>query len=603
MTGTRGLALAAVVLILLASAAVRLVRLDSPTGYIFDEVYYAKDAKFILDGKIGPKPGSTWLPGDEVSWPHPYFGDLAIAAGIAVLGDNAFGWRLMPALAGLALLACVYPIARRLGLRRRWALLALVLAAADILGIAQSRIATLDIFVALWTVLTVYLVLRYVQSARRTVWLALAGLSAGLALGTKWSGALASLVALGLLIAMARPRAPRDLHGGDPDRHRNTPAASGADGAAAAVRRSDRRRGPRSRAHRAWLTALLAAVFLIILPAGLYVASYGVYFAAGHGLADWWHLQREMWTFNMNLDATHTYASLAPTWLLDVRPVWYSFEEMAAEYYGVVAMGHPVLWWSATLALIVLPVVAIVDRDRALVLPALIVALLYFPWFATTRTSFLYYMMPVAPFLAIMVTSGLARLAGDRLSLPPVGGAARRRAKGRHAIGLRKAGDDIATAGAVPGEDARFVWSSERHELSPVAADNGLPALPPAPLAQRRPAVAPLVAAVATFLAAATVAALFWWPVARLAAVVFYEWPATVAPAVGIAVATVAGAGVVALAAWAAGRQRFASAWAYAAWAFGGAVTGLAVAFAPIVLDIGMDPDRFYRLMWLPTWI
>ncbi|MBM3147168.1 MAG: phospholipid carrier-dependent glycosyltransferase, partial [Actinobacteria bacterium] len=189
MTTMRGVVLAAVIVVLIASAAVRLVRLDTPSGYIFDEVYYAKDAAFILDGKIGPRPGATWMPGDEVSWPHPYYGDLAIAAGIALFGDNAFGWRFMPALAGILLLTLVYPLARRLGLGRSWALLALVLAAADILGIAQSRIATLDIFLALWTVLTVYLTLRYLQSGRRVVWLLLAGLSAGLALGTKWSGA------------------------------------------------------------------------------------------------------------------------------------------------------------------------------------------------------------------------------------------------------------------------------------------------------------------------------------------------------------------------------------------------------------------------------
>ena len=37
-----------------------------------------------------------------------------------------------------------------------------------------------------------------------------------------------------------------------------------------------------------------------------------------------------------------------------------------------------------------------------------IVVVLYVPWFATTRTSFLYYMTPVAPFMAILVGRGAA---------------------------------------------------------------------------------------------------------------------------------------------------------------------------------------------------
>lgn len=571
---TRIVVLAAVVLVLLASAAVRLVRLDTPSQYIFDEVYYAKDATFILDGKIGPRAGSTWLPGDEVSWPHPYYGDLAIAGGIALFGDNAFGWRFVPALAGIALLALVYPIARRLGLRRPWSLAALVLAAADILGIAQSRIATLDIFVALWTVLTIYLVLRFVQG-RGVVWLVLAGITAGLAVGTKWSGALAMAAALVLIAVLWRPR----------------PEAA--------------------RRRQIVTTALLAVACLVILPAALYFASYIVYFTAGHSLADWWHLQREMWTFNMNLAAEHTYASLPPTWILDVRPVWYAFDELAAEYFGVVAMGHPVLWWTATAALVALPVAAIVDRRRALVLPALIVALLYFPWFAATRTSFIYYMMPVAPFLAILVASGLARLSGSAPRTPDA-----EEAPGRRRRTWRRAAADAASAGDLPaddpsaddrgpaaGEQTRLVWTRGDEQPAPVTTSNGLPVLAtPAP-ADRREPLGRLLGSAAVFLAAAAVAALFWWPIARLTAVVFYEWPASVAPPVGIAVATIAGAGVLVMLVWAAGRPRLRGFWRHLCWAYCGAMAGLAVAFAPVVLYIGTDPDSFYRLMWLPTWI
>src|SRR5450759_1748219 len=142
-----------------------------------------------------------WEAGDEVSWPHPEMGKFAIAAGIVLFGDRAFGWRLPAVIAGLVMLACVYPLARRLGLSPPWALIALVLAAADTLGIAQSRIATLDVFVGVWTVLCILIALRYAQDGRQKRWLVLCAAAGGMAVATKWSGGLA-LVAAAVLILL-----------------------------------------------------------------------------------------------------------------------------------------------------------------------------------------------------------------------------------------------------------------------------------------------------------------------------------------------------------------------------------------------------------------
>lgn len=114
----RNTALALVVLILAISAGLRLYNLASPGEYMFDEVYYAKDAKAILDGRMDPKRDYPWEPGDVVSWAHPDAGKMAIAVGIALFGDRPLGWRAFSVVAGLVLLALVYPIARRLGLSR-----------------------------------------------------------------------------------------------------------------------------------------------------------------------------------------------------------------------------------------------------------------------------------------------------------------------------------------------------------------------------------------------------------------------------------------------------------------------------------------------------
>lgn len=538
----QGPVLVAVLAILCLSAGLRLWGLSSPREYIFDEVYYAKDARAILDGRVGPTADLSWEPGDVVSWPHPESGKFAIAAGIALLGDRPLGWRLPATLAGTALLACVYPLARRLGLTPGWALVALALAAADTLGIAQSRIATLDVFVALWTAVAVLCALRYVQGGRRPVWLLLAGLAGGLAVATKWSGALALLAAL--LVAVLPSRTWR---GPSVVRH-ETGAAGGEDAGGGRLPR-----------------VLLTAACLVAVPAALYVAAYGQYFSAGHSLADWRELQRQMWEFNLHLSASHSYASAAPTWILDYRPVWYSFEEKRGAYYGIVAMGNPLLWWAATVALVVAPVAALKRCTAGLLGPAIIVAALYFPWFAATRTSFLYYMTPVAPFLAILVAAALAAVAG---------------------AGPTGVGHSATDQEDDAGDARRAPWGGT------AASRRRLPST-------RRDQLAAGAAAAFAFVSAA----ILWRLAGRCLGLAFREVPGRAAPSLAVTAAVVATALAALLLGWAlrrVGRRRLRLVLAFALF---GAITGIAVAFLPIVVNVGIPSDRFYELMWFPSWI
>jgi len=386
----------AVALILLISAALRLWQVATPAEYMFDEVYYAKDAKAIVDGRVGPQAPLRWEAGDEVSWPHPEMGKFAIAAGVVLFGDRAFGWRIPAVIAGLVMLACVYPLARRLGLPPPWALIALVFAAADTLGIAQSRIATLDVFVGAWTVLCILLALRYAQDGRQKRWLVLCAAAGGMAVATKWSGGLALIAAAILMfLVWLNDRGP----------------AAEDDEAVPAYLLGD---VPTARPPfvRALPGALLVVALFVLVPAAFYVLSYVQYFTSGHTLADWWELQRQALYFSLHLKASHTYASIAPSWIVDYRPVWYYFEG-TKNYRGVIAMGNPFLWWVATLGLIAAPILVILRRTALLLPTALIVVVLYVPWFATTRTSFLYYMTPVAPFLAILAAAALLAFAGN----------------------------------------------------------------------------------------------------------------------------------------------------------------------------------------------
>lgn len=370
----------ALVLVLVAlSAAVRLVDLGRFPGVVFDEHYYVHDARVILGGGLQGSPSEPWRPASLRSVAHPDLGKLAIAAGIRILGDGPWGWRVPSALAGTALVALVFPLARRMGLAADWSLAALVLAATDPMLIIESRLGVLDIFVALGTAAAVYLALGYVQSGFKPVWILVCGVAVGAAAACKWSGLLALLavfiVVVPVLVRRSHPRLVWPV----------------------------------------FLTGVTAVPMLV------YAASSAAYFAAGHGVSDWLRLQWHMAGFGWRVHGDVSFASAPMTWPLDVHPIWYKWAATSDGIVGLLAVGNPLLWWSASAACVALAVMAVMRRDWRLGLAPAMVAALYLPWLLTTRETYIYYMAPVVPFMAVVLATALARIAGASWAFPGVG--------------------------------------------------------------------------------------------------------------------------------------------------------------------------------------
>ncbi|HEY8202553.1 MAG TPA: phospholipid carrier-dependent glycosyltransferase, partial [Actinomycetota bacterium] len=212
--------------LLLLAGTLRFVRLAEPHAIIFDETYYARDACLYLGHtqQFCGSPGAT-----EQSYVHPPLGKWIIAAGIKVFGFNAFGRRVMAALAGTAVVGVVYLLARTLFRRRLTAALAGLLVAADFLMLVQSRTAMLDIFLALFIVLGfLFLALDWQQVQHmlgpgellpgepRRRWLRVgAGVAFGAAMACKWSaipalgGAVLLSLAWSVSLAAMSARLPR----------------------------------------------------------------------------------------------------------------------------------------------------------------------------------------------------------------------------------------------------------------------------------------------------------------------------------------------------------------------------------------------------------
>src|SRR3990172_944758 len=174
-----------VVGIALFAGFARIPRLHTPAAMIFDEIYYAKAAE-------------QYLARQEITEErtHPPLSKLIIAAAIAVVGDNAVGWRIAPALAGVLLVPVVYALAMLLF--RDWfvAAASALLVSLDGLVFVESRIAKPDIFLTLFLFSAFTAFWKYLRgrldepdapAGRGVKWLHVAGAAAGGAAATKWA--------------------------------------------------------------------------------------------------------------------------------------------------------------------------------------------------------------------------------------------------------------------------------------------------------------------------------------------------------------------------------------------------------------------------------
>lgn len=370
--------LIAYLLVMAAFIFLRLWRLSLPAETVFDEVYF-------------PKMAHQYLTGEKFFDIHPPLGKLIIAIGEMAFGNTTLGWRIMPALAGIAMLPVAYWATVQIFHDKRAGLLAALLIAIDGLFIVYSRTGLMDGFLILFGLLSVGFCwqFRNRRLAGQTAWgsLLATGFFAGLALAVKWIGAgfLPVVAAATMLTLWQKP--PK-----------------------ATVARYD------------WLVWVTS---FVVLPFALYTIPF---------LANWqqnfweefirWHQQS--WGYNINLNATHPYASKWWSWPFLLRPIWFYYKGEEGMVAGVDAIGNPLLWWGSTLAVVYsLLILAhsaycwlrnrakeiLVDSKTALAILFLVGgwAAFYLPWTMVGRVLFLYHYFGSYLFALLLTAFWLSR--------------------------------------------------------------------------------------------------------------------------------------------------------------------------------------------------
>ena len=370
----------------------RLWNLDSPKGKIFDEIYYATNAQSLLQNgvEIDSKSGLAQF------IVHPPTGKWLIAIGIKLFGYNEFGWRFAAAIVGSISIVLMYFTAKKLFNNQLLSVLAASLISMDGLHLVHSRIALLDIFLLFFIQIAV---LAFLHSK---YWIS--ALTLALACSVKWSG-LYVLIALALYVLVTDFRRHRYLGADHPIRD--------------LLRKN----------------LLFRFLQFGIFPVLIYIGSWFSWFATNKGwdrnfssnpLFSLWHYHSEILNFHTKLNDSHPYSANPWSWLIQGRPTSFFYETPkncggTSCSQEILAIGTPILWWAATLALLVTIGFWVSKRDKQAEILLVVIGASYLPWFAIQdRTMFSFYTIAFEPFILLTLVYLLSKVVKNQRKIATV---------------------------------------------------------------------------------------------------------------------------------------------------------------------------------------
>lgn len=300
-------------------------------GTYFDEIYHARTAyEFIHHLSV-------------YEWTHPPLGKVLIGLGILIFGMVPFGWRIVGTVFGIMMVPVIYVFAKRL-LKKSWlALVVCLLFTFDFMHFAQTRIATIDVYVTFFIMLMYYFMYKYYKLSfydtplkKTFIPLGLSGIFFGFAVASKWTGLYAGAGLALIFFYTIYQRWAEYRHA------MKTPKGKTSD--------IEHSRVIASFKTNTIATLLFCVGFFIVIPIIIYTLSYIPYLntPSGHGLGTIIDNAESMLTYHSKTvaNSTHPYSSHWFEWPVMYRPIWYFSNDLGDGIkQGISSFGNPAVWW------------------------------------------------------------------------------------------------------------------------------------------------------------------------------------------------------------------------------------------------------------------
>ena len=353
----------------------------------FDEIYHARTAYEFINGMYSYE--NT----------HPPLGKIFISMGVVLFGMNPFGWRIIGTLFGIFMVPITYVLGKRIFKDTACAALTCSLFAFDFMHFAQTRIATIDVYITFFVILMYYFMYRYITMSfydtplkKTFLPLGLSGLCMGFGVACKWTGAYAGVgLAVLFFATLYRRYKEYQFACAAPKKTTNGIAHSHIIKNFAAYTKK---------------TILFCVGAFGAVPALIYTLSYLPFKDnVNTGLiARMLNNQVNMFNYHSDLVAEHAFSSPFYKWPIMARPIWYYsgvIDDTVRE--GISSFGNPLVWWLGIPAFLYILYLAVRKKDRYAAFFTIGYLAQYLPWFFVSRLTFIYHYFPSVIFVVLMI--------------------------------------------------------------------------------------------------------------------------------------------------------------------------------------------------------
>lgn len=319
-------------------------------SFYFDEIYHSRTAYEIIH-KLYYYENT-----------HPMLGKILLSAGILMFDMTPFGYRFMNMLFGALIIVLFYLFVKEMFKSRLIGFLGAFLMTFDFMHLTQARIGLIDSFGVFFTILTFYMLYRFlinIKERTAILYLFLTSIAFGLAVGVKWSSFFA-ISAIGFMI----------LYVYFMERFKKLEVHSSISG----------------------YKIVIYSFIALAVAVGIYILTFLPMLLKGETLEAIWRAQINMYDYHSKLDATHPFSSPWWGWPIVYKPMGYVRDFFAQDLkISITAFGNPAIWWFSILSVGYTIYSFIRRRDLNALFILVGISAMYLPYMFIGRIMYIYH--------------------------------------------------------------------------------------------------------------------------------------------------------------------------------------------------------------------